>query len=155
MDRKTVIVLVASFGLLFLWQMLVPKMFPPIPVVRTNGMASATIPFPTNGSPATAASNLVPPPPSVPAGPIATPAITIGTNSPEQREIIETAEAIYTFTSRGGGLQRIELKHYLETVGCERTQGTNQFATLNDARVPLLAVQADNALGDNVFQLTR
>ncbi len=155
MDRKTVIVLVASFGLLFLWQLVVPKIFPPIPVVKTNVVLSASNAFSTNPSAVTGTSNLVPPVSAAPAIPLAASPIAISTNAPEQLEIIETADAIYTFTSGGGGLKRVELKRYPETVGCERTQGTNQFATLNDARIPLLAVHADNAFGDNVFKLSK
>ena len=157
MDRKTVIVLIASFALLFIWQLIVPKIFPPIPVTKTNVLTSATNALLTNT--ATGTSNVpsvTATPTPTPALPLATPAIVIATNASEQTETIETANAIYTFTSHGGGLERVELKHYLETVGCERTQGTNSFATLNDhARIPILALQADSVFGDNLFKLTR
>jgi YidC/Oxa1 family membrane protein insertase len=152
MDRKTIIVLIASFALLFAWQWMIPKFFPPIPVTRTNTVASATNLLATN----TATSNAAPIATPTPTVPLVTPSITLSTNTPEQIETVETADAIYTFTSRGGGLKRVELKRYLETVGCERAQGTNLFATLNDhARVPVLAMQADGAFGDNEFKLTK
>jgi YidC/Oxa1 family membrane protein insertase len=156
MDRKTVIVLVASFALLFVWQLIVPKIFPPIPVVRTNFAATATNVLLTNAATATISSNTASAATPIAAVPLVTPAITIATNSPEQTETIETADRIITFTSHGGGVKRVELKQYHETVGCEQTQGTNLYATLNDhASVPILAVQADGAFGDNIFKLSR
>jgi YidC/Oxa1 family membrane protein insertase len=153
MDRKTILVLIAAFAALFAWQALIPKFFPPIPVPQaTNGVVTVTNVAGTN-VPVIAPAPAQQPIPPVPAVP--TP-IAIATNETEQLEHIETADAIYTFTSYGGGLKRIYLKRYLETVGCERPQGTNQVATLNDpARAPVLALQAEGTLGDNLFKLTR
>ncbi len=155
MDRKTVLLLVASFGALFLWQWLVSVWFPPLPKPpgATNLIASATNSVGTNVT--STATNVVPAPvpavTSAPAQPIA-----LATNIPEQIEILESGDAIYTFTSRGGGLKQIQLKRYLETVGCDRASGTNQFATLNDhARIPVFATQVGDLLGDNEFKLTR
>ena len=132
----------------------IPALFPPIPLPKTNITATASNVLATNIPVTTAPTS------AVPAMPLPVPvpenAIAITTNSPEQIEILETSEAIYTFTSHGGGLKRVELKHYLEMVGCDRTSGTNLFATLNDrARVPILAMQAGGELGDNVFKLSR
>ncbi len=152
MDRKTILVLVASFGLLFLWQMMIPKFFPPVPVQNTNVTATATNFASTNASMTAAApANPVSPVAALPAS-----AINIPTNAVEQLETLETGEAIYTFTSAGGGLKRVQLKKYLESVGCDLASGTNVMATLNDGiRVPVLAMQAESAFGDNVFQLRR
>src|SRR5688572_31623706 len=129
MDRKTILVLVASFGLLFLWQMMIPKFFPPVPVQNTNVTSTAlgTNTASTNGSAAP-----VVPPNVISATPLPASAISIPTNTVEQTETLETSEAIYTFTSVGGGLKRIQLKSYLETVGCDVVSGTNVMATLND-----------------------
>jgi hypothetical protein len=98
MDRKTVIILIASFGILFLVQtVVIPKFFPPIPVTPTNqlGVASST------------ASTNVPAPVATPspAAVSPAPAIAISTNAPEEIEVLTSpsGEAIYTFTSRGGG----------------------------------------------------
>ena len=89
------------------------------------------------------------------AAPVVAP-IVLATNIPEQLEVVEWADAIYTFTSRGGGLKSVQLKRYLETVGCDQSGSTNLFATLNDhAKVPVFAMQADDAFGDNHFKLTR
>lgn len=132
----------------------IPKIFPPIPLPRTNLTATASNVLTTNIPVLAAPTSAVPAQPLPPPAPEN--AIAIATNTPEQIEILETPEAIYTFTSHGGGLKRVELKHYLETVGCDRAYGTNQFATLNDrARIPVLAVQAGDVLGDNIFTLTK
>jgi hypothetical protein len=63
--------------------------------------------------------------------PAPTEPISLATNTPEKLEVLESADAIYTCSSRGGGLKQIQLERFLETVGCDRTTGTNQFATLN------------------------
>jgi len=153
MDRKSIIILVASFGLLLLWQMLIPKFFPPIPLPKTNTVAVVTNGVATNVAVPPAA---IPTNAAIPAITAPAPAIAIATNAPEQTEVFETAEIIYTFTSHGGGLKRWELKKFPETVGCDVVHGTNMVATLNDhARVPVLAMQAEGVLGDNIFKLTR
>ena len=155
MDRKTVLLLVASFGALFLWQWLVGVWYPPtkVPLRGTNLVASANTTLATN------ASGVV----TNAAAPVLAAAVSstnqviaIAADAPESVEVFETGEAIYSFTSRGGGLKQVQLKGFLETVGCDRAPGTNQFATLNEhARVPVLAMQAGDALGDNNFKLTR
>jgi YidC/Oxa1 family membrane protein insertase len=155
MDRKTVLLLVASFGALFLWQWLVGVWFPPVPKPpgATNITASVTNGLGTNV--ALPATNVTPAPAAAVTS-ATNQIITLATNIPEKLEVLETGDVIYTFTSRGGGLKQIQLKRFLETVGCDRSSGTNQFATLNDhARIPVLAMQADDLLGDNDFKLTR
>ena len=153
MDRKTILLIVASLGLLFAFQWGVNKFFPPVPLPKNTN----TITTVTNGT----GTNLVIvtnlPAPVLNAAPPSAPiAIVLATNLAEQVEVIETRDAIYTFTSHGGGLKQIQLKSYPETVGCDLVSGTNLFATLNDhARVPVLAMQADAALGDNEFTLRR
>ncbi len=154
MDRKTVLLLVASFGALFLWQWLVGVWYPPtkVPLRGTNLLASATNTLTTN---ATATAN---PAVLTQAATVSSTnqVIAIAADAPEAVEVFETGQAILTFTSRGGGLKQVQLKGFLETVGCDRAPGTNQFAMLNDhARVPVLAMQAGDALGDNNFKLTR
>ena len=155
MDRKTVLLLVASFGALFLWQWLVGVWFPPVP--KPPGATNMTA-FVTNGIGTNAALPTTNVPP-VPAATLSSPTnqpITVATDIPEKLEVLEWGDNIYTFTSRGGGLKQVQLQRFLETVGCDRSTGTNQFATLNDhARIPVLAMQAGDLLGDNDFKLTR
>ncbi|HEY0551603.1 MAG TPA: YidC/Oxa1 family insertase periplasmic-domain containing protein, partial [Verrucomicrobiae bacterium] len=155
MDRKTVLLLVASFGALFLWQFLVGVWFPPVPKPpgATNVVASVTNGLGTNATPP--ATNVTPTPATAVAS-TSNQLITLATNIPEQLEVMKWGDTIYTFTSRGGGLKQVQLERFPETVGCDRASGTNQFATLNDhARVAVLAMQAGEALGDNDFKLTR
>ncbi len=150
MDRKTVLLLVASIAMLLLWQKLVDVWYPPTPRKPgvTNLVTSATNTLPV--SELTATTNIAPVPVAV------VPPIVLATNVPEQLEVVEWADAIYTFTSRGGGLKNVQLRKYPETVGCDQSSSTNLFATLNDrARVPVFAMQADDAFGDNNFKLTR
>src|SRR5438128_578684 len=148
MDRKSIIMLVTCMGLLLLLQMvIVPKFFPPIPLPRTNTVATATNAFLTNAAvvPAAVSTN------GVPAVAAPAPAIAIDMNVAEATETLETTEAIYTFTSRGGGLKQVALKGYFETVGCDVISGTNVLTTLNDhARIPIGALQAGDLFGDNV-----
>jgi len=158
MDRKTVIILIVSFGVLFFVQsVIIPKMYPPIPVTRTNQVTAVTNVAGTNVPSATQTVAAPAPAPS-PAMVSPAPTIAIATNLSEQIEVLTnaTGEAVYTFTSRGGGLKHVQLNRYLEMVGCERPRGGNVYATLNEhARVPVLALQADGLLGDNNFKLTR
>ena len=155
MDRKTVLLLVASFGALFLWQWLVGVWYPPVkkPLGQTNPVASAPNILVTN---ATGTVTNVAAPTLAATVSSTNQVIAISADAPEAVEVFETRDAILTFTSRGGGLKQVQLKGFLETVGCDRPPGTNQFATLNEhARVPVLAMQAGDALGDNSFKLTR
>jgi YidC/Oxa1 family membrane protein insertase len=106
-------------------------------------------------APATATSpaNVLPAP--------ATPAYVFDTNTPEQTITLTNSHARYTFTSRGGGLDLVELLDYPETISArwktQKASPTNSVATLNTrAAVPVLAVLGDASLiGDGNFTLTK
>jgi YidC/Oxa1 family membrane protein insertase len=156
MDRKTIIVLVISFGLLLVWTWLPNKLFPPKPLPpRTNAVAQATNLL---ESPST---NVVVPPPAAAGNvlPGPRPSTLVPTGTPEQVEVVETAESRYTFTSHGGGLKLVELKRYPESVSCrgQHSTGPHNLASLNTAApLPALTLLGGDALqGDGVFQLTR
>jgi YidC/Oxa1 family membrane protein insertase len=91
----------------------------------------------------------------------ATTAPAFDTGLPEQKIVLTNALARYTFTSRGGGLQLVELLDYPETISARwRRQDenpSNGVATLNThAAVPILTVLGDPGLiGDGNFTLTR
>src|SRR5690349_575690 len=109
MDRKSIVVLVACMGLLLLLQtVIVPKFFPPIPLTRTNALVGATNALGSNAVavPAAITTN------GAPALATPAPAIAITTNVVEVTEKLETTEAIYTFTSHGGGVKQVALKGY-------------------------------------------
>ena len=88
------------------------------------------------------------------------PVAAFDTNAPEHTLVVTNGRAVYTFTSRGGGLKQVELLDYPETVSARwKGQITNSpaVATLN-ARVdvPVMAVLGGtNLVGDGNFTLTR
>jgi len=81
------------------------------------------------------------------------------TNTPENLIVISNADALYTFTSRGGGLESVKLLKYPETISprWKKEMATNSVATLNaHAPVPVLAILGDPGfVGDGNFTLTR
>src|SRR5689334_10137597 len=123
MDRKSIIVLVACFLLLFSWPLLVNKIYPPrpLPPGQTN---AATTPLLTTNRTGTSS------PPAAVLQPAATPKSTINTSIPEEQMEITNSDAHYTFTSYGGGLKTIELLQYPESVSMrrERRSQTNRVA---------------------------
>lgn len=160
MDRKSIIVLVASIALLVLWFPLVNKLYPPRPVPPgvTNTVHSGTnSPARSTNGPASA--------PTAPASAAALsaapqPAPVVAANAaPEELLTVESASARYTFTSHGGGLKLVELKGYPETIayGANKDADTNKLASLNaKALVPAMTLLGGEALqGDGVFKLTK
>ena len=153
MDRKTIAVMVACIGFVFLWQgVLVPKYFMekrPVSAVNTNAAPAAISSTTTNAT--NTASTIVAP------GVIIARA-DISTNNPEQLLVITNENARYTFTSRGGGLKEIELVKFPETIARKRKDqaAATNFATLNThAHLPVLGILGGEALvGDGVFTLT-
>ncbi|HTX21301.1 MAG TPA: membrane protein insertase YidC [Candidatus Aquilonibacter sp.] len=83
------------------------------------------------------------------------------TNIPETTIVLTNAHARYTFTSRGGGLELVELLDYPETISArwktQNTSSSNGVATLNTrAPVPVLAILGNtNLVGDGNFDLAR
>jgi YidC/Oxa1 family membrane protein insertase len=78
------------------------------------------------------------------------------TNVDEQTLTITNENARYIFTTHGGGLKRVELVHYLQTVSRERKKlpMTNGVATLNDNAPTVLAALTEGAQGDGIFVLS-
>jgi YidC/Oxa1 family membrane protein insertase len=79
----------------------------------------------------------------------------VNTNVPEDLVELTNENARYTFTSHGGGLKRVELLHYPETIA-NRPQ-TNRLATLNELTpAPTLSLLGGDAIaGDGLFKLTK
>ncbi len=111
--------------------------------LATNQTATAQSPLPAETS--------VAPAPAVPQ--------IFDTNIPENLVVISNATARYTFTSRGGGLKRIDLLDYPETISPRwKTISTNAaVASLNTgAPLPVLAILGDtNLMGDGNFTVTQ
>jgi len=152
MDRKSLIILVVCFLLLFSWPLLVNKVFPPkpLPPGLTNPPTSS-LALTNRGSTSTAAS------PWLETAVISR--ASLNTNVPEQLLEVTNADTRYTFTSYGGGLKLIELLHYPESVSTrrERRSLTNRVATLNTYTPdPTLAIlDGDAVQGNGIFNLTR
>src|SRR6478736_597030 len=150
MDRKSIAVIVVCIVLMFLWQgVFVPKYFSdkrPIPAPPTATTSSTQ-------AVATAQSG-----PSVvlPAGDGAR--LTLTNNAAETLVSFTNENAIYVFTSRGGGLKEIELTKFPQTVSRKHKEqaGVRNVATLNThGHMPVLTVLGSEALiGDGVFTLT-
>lgn len=157
MDRQSVIVLVLCFVLLMLWPQLVRKMYPHRPgaVAVTNAVVATSTGPATNGdSPAPAAVATSRPSPAV----VTTAAPVFAPAGEEQTLVLTNAEARYVFSSHGGGLKRVELLGYPETVSRgRRAPSTNNLAELNaQVSVPVLALLGDpTLLEDGVFALSQ
>ncbi len=140
-------------GLMFLWSsVLVPKLYPPIPVKppapgMTNVMATAQSPTPTTTTSTTA--------PGL--GTFVRP--KFATNVEASSVVLMNENARYTFTALGGGLSEIALVKYPELVSHQRkgSPATTGFATLNvHAQMPVLALMGSESWqGDGVFDLTQ
>ena len=148
MDRKSIIILVACFLLLFSWPLLVNKIYPPkpLPPGQTNAPPASVLTNPNTTSPPVLESTPTPKP-------------AVDTSVPEQLLEITNTDAHYTFTSYGGGLKLIELLNYPESVSTRRDQSSpsNRVATLNSFTLdPTLAILDGPAIqGDGLFKLTR
>jgi YidC/Oxa1 family membrane protein insertase len=151
MDRKSIIVLVVCVLLFVSWPYLVNKLYPPkpLPPGATNAVTLVTnqAALGTNIPVFSAATNI----------PSATPPAAIKPSAPEELQVIETAEALYTFTTYGGGLKHVALKEYPQSVTCWSKKKPSGPATLNKrGSVPVLALLGDVALqGDGVYRLSR
>jgi YidC/Oxa1 family membrane protein insertase len=148
MDRTGIIV-VSICAILFVTWFVEEQKYQshlPPPQLATNTVANAQTPAP--GPSATNSS-----------APVATPWFGLDTNSPEKLITITNADARYTFTSRGGGLQSVELSKYPDTIPLrwKKEMATNGFATLDTgAPAPVLAILGEASLvGDGSFILTR
>jgi YidC/Oxa1 family membrane protein insertase len=154
MDRKSILVIVACIGFMFLWSgVLVPKYFttPPAPS-SSNRVAVAT--SPTNAATSNVISTGTA---AVPAAPFVRP--TFSTNSAEELIVLTNENARYTFTSQGGGLKQVELWKFPETISRKTKSGasTNGLVTLNEnAQLPVLAtIGGEDVHGDGLFSLTQ
>ena len=158
MDRKSIIIVVISFLLLVLWFPLTNFIWPPTPAPRTTNQLALHTNVAATATQAVAAVTNQPvvPVPGVPSAVIATPLAT--TNGPEELVEVETAEARFVFTSRGGGIKTAELKQYPEVITCndKGVAETNRVRLNTAAPAPVLAILGGDAvLGDGVFQITQ
>jgi YidC/Oxa1 family membrane protein insertase len=151
MDRKSIIVLSVSFILILLWPKLMNKMYPPKPrstneiVLATNQVISTSTP------PSLTATTSAPPTQ-------ASAALLTKPGAPEETLVVTNDDVIYTFSSHGGGLKLLELRHYPAVIECGRdVAGEHRLASLNTrAPIPAFALVGNEALqGDGVYKLER
>src|SRR5271155_182041 len=147
MDRTGIIVVsicAILFGVWFIEEQKYQSHLPP-PQLATNSVASAET---QAASPSAVSSTTA-----------TTSAPVFDTSVPEHLIGVTNADAIYTFTSRGGGLQSVQLTKYPDSVSLrwKKEMATNGVATLNNhAPAPVLAILGDPSLvGDGNFTLTR
>ncbi len=152
MDRTSILVLAVCFILLMLWFPLVNKIYPPKPLPPGITNPPPALLTTTNQTASTSAA------PAVLEEAGATPKPITSANVQEQLLEVANASARYTFTSYGGGLKRIELLRYPETVPKHREKEPqiNKVATLNSfTPAPTLALLDGAAVeGDGIFTLT-
>ncbi|MEP6663045.1 MAG: membrane protein insertase YidC [Verrucomicrobiota bacterium] len=149
MDRKSIVILLASVALIVLWQPLMQKVYPP-KIVSTNTLVAATNQIGTNLSGTTNTGNMAVATNAVPIAPM--------TNSAPEELISLTNElSIYTFTSHGGGLKMVELRKYPAAIDCRKSvSGEYRLASLNtQAPVPTLAILGVGESETATFHLSR
>jgi YidC/Oxa1 family membrane protein insertase len=147
MDRTGIIVVTACVVLLGFWFVAEQKYNSQMPRQQT---ATNAVVIPQREAKTTTATFPTPD---------TSPGFSFDTNAPEELVTITNAHARYTFTSRGGGLESVELLDFPETVSPRWKKGvaTNGVATLNTyAAVPVLAILGEsNLVGDGNFTLKK
>jgi YidC/Oxa1 family membrane protein insertase len=162
MDRKSIIVLVICFAVLFSWHWVVDRIYPPkpLPPGATN-VVSGNLTN-TNPNPGSLSASPTSTPPRIAEAPAPARAASFVANTNVQEELLYLTNAFarYAFTSRGGGLKQVELLRYPEAVVTrgenKSTAATNRVATLNSFTLaPTLALlDGETVQGDGVFTLT-
>ncbi len=173
MDRKAIIILIASLAFIFgVWNPLINKYFPPtkVPVVQsTNDVATLntnSLPQSTNSVSDVATTNAGVNTAFVSSTQLQqsatntpTPILSLPAGSEEQQIVLENNLAKYTFTSLGGGISKIELKKYPADLKSKKEEDTNSIAllTLNEGvSVPIFtALGTDTNLIKQDYALTK
>ena len=97
MDRKSILILVVSFALILLWPKLMHQLYPP-PPASTNSVAMPTNQPAANQPAASFSTSALPPTTNASAAVPVMPS-----DAPEKLLVFTTEDAVYTFTSHGGG----------------------------------------------------
>jgi len=154
MDRKAFIILLVSLGfILGVWNPLSNKLFPPVDVppeqntnivsqIETNALGEVVTNFVTNSTILLGtATNVAVTTPTEAAKNIPEP---FASNSDkEEFVVLENDYALYTFTSKGGGIRKIELKNYPASITRKQKKdmGDQGLVVLNgDVPMPILSL---------------
>jgi YidC/Oxa1 family membrane protein insertase len=149
MDRKSLIIVVASVLLLLALSPLVDHFFPPKPMpVEAQSLTNQVT---TNATFTAATSNAPSPAITAYSAPMVEP------SEPEQILTLTNADLIFRFTSHGGGLKTVSLRDYPAIISRtgETALETNLVTLNSKAPAPVLALLGTNAQGDNYFHLTQ
>ncbi len=144
MDRRSLILLVATCGLLLVWHPLMKRIYPDQPLPATNQIGSTTVVGATNPAAGQTPTTM----------PITAPSVTPmrpGIADPGMRPpagpgtelVLENEEALFVVTSQGGGIREVTLKEYEGAFVCgDRKSGEPlPRAVLNRAAVvPVMAL---------------
>jgi YidC/Oxa1 family membrane protein insertase len=156
MDKTGIIVVAICAVLLVFWFLEQSKLEQNRLALEAQRQAAtnAAAPVQSQAATTTATPIVVAPAPAAASG------FPFATNAPEQTLVLTNDWARYTFTSRGGGLKRVDLLDYPETISArwQRTKASsNSVVSLNmGAAVPVLAVLGDtNLVGDGNFTLAK
>jgi YidC/Oxa1 family membrane protein insertase len=144
MDRKSLVILGVAILMLLAMSPVVDHFFPakPIPPEALAMMTNRPL---ANTQPASAVSS----------APAETPSSWVKPSAPEQTLSVTNDDLIFNFTSHGGGLKSVALRHSPATINrTSKTLLSNNLATLNaKALAPVLMLS--DGQGDNYFNLTQ
>lgn len=129
MDRKGITILLVAFVGLFGLQWVANKIYPPIPVPATNSVAGATNRLPVAAPTAPIAA----PAPAIPSiGPTTQPVPAV-LSAADESLALENDLLRVQVTSRGGGIQFVDLKKFPARIPLNRDQKNqpNEAASLN------------------------
>ncbi|MBX3746607.1 MAG: YidC/Oxa1 family insertase periplasmic-domain containing protein [Verrucomicrobiae bacterium] len=118
MDRRSLLLLTATCLLLVLWYPLMYRIYPPRPVITPTQPGSTTPALDGHLAPS---GDLVAPSTLQPASPLRPGYADTGFRrsiGPVTEIVLENDEARYVFTSDGGGLKEVELKHFEDAIVC-------------------------------------
>ncbi len=156
MDRTSAIVVVICFALLILWFPLMNSMYPPQEedAPSTNQVDQA------EREPVSKPKKQPTEQPSESSDKETfKPFVAPEKEAPEELLVLENTNAVYTFSSRGGGLKEVELKGYPKTIACgeEADKAGGKGVTLNEkAALPILGLYKPKGwLGKGNFSLRR
>ncbi len=167
MDRRSLILLVATCGLLLAWHPLMKRIYPDVPIPVTNQVSGASggaglTNAGAAGGVAAAAPGVVGAGAVTAGAPLRPGIAEAGLRLPEGAAtelVLEDDVARYVITSHGGGIREVTLKGYEEAIVCsERRSGQPAArAVMNrGAAVPAMALLGVDAPGaESAYRLRR
>lgn len=162
MDRRSLLLLVATCVLLVLWYPLMHRLYPPKPLAVTNRVAQVTGTNALAVGETNAVGNVAAP--SAPSTTALRPGITdtgfrLASTNNATELVLENDNARYVFTSSGGGLKEIELKKFPDAYLCadrDRKKEVGNAAINRGILTPVFALLgAETGTAEPTYQLSR